>query len=309
MVVTLTANPAIDKTASVEQLRPGELNRLFDVTVDYAGKGVNVSRVVHMLGGRTIATGLLGRDNAEAMKRSLDKFGVAHDFTLIDGAVRTNLKILSADGALTEINEPGISSNKEDWALLEATLMRYAKPDSAFALSGSLPPGAPKDTYKRLAENLKKNGATVIVDADSDAFRAAMEVPPDIVKPNRYELTQYFGISGDPDIETLLALCKKLIARGVSLVALSMGGDGALFCDKEKAYRAPGLSVDAHSPVGAGDSMVAALAYGAAERLPLEDTATLAMAVSAAAVTTTGTKPPPREAVERLKKKVKLENI
>ncbi len=80
-----------------------------------------------------------------------------------------------------------------------------------------------------------------------------------------------------------------------------MGNDGVIRC--------PGLKVKAHSTVGAGDAMVASLAYSWDRKLSLEDTVTLGMAVSAGAVTTIGTKPPSMDVVEELKKQVVMNRI
>ena len=84
------------------------------------------------------------------------------------------------------------------------------------------------------------------------------------------------------------------------MVAISLGQMGALFVTKEKVLRCPGLKVEAHSTVGAGDAMVAALSYGYNQGLSMEECAKLGIATSAGAVTTKGTKPPKRELVDAL---------
>jgi 1-phosphofructokinase len=107
----------------------------------------------------------------------------------------------------------------------------------------------------------------------------------------------------------MVVMCRKLLDRGVALVALSLGEEGAIFVSKEGAWRAPALPVTARSTVGAGDSMVAAIVYGVEQKMPVEECITLAMAVSAGAVTTEGTKPPALSLIEELRQKVILRKL
>jgi len=149
----------------------------------------------------------------------------------------------------------------------------------------------------------------VIIDADGEAFSEALAAKPDFIKPNKFELSQYFGVNDDLPPEKYAGLCGRLIERGIRTVALSMGKQGAVFAAREETLYAPGLSVRALSTVGAGDCMVGALACAFEKGLRLRDAAVLAMAASAGAVTTHGTKPPPKSLVDELMPLVKLETI
>ncbi|MDR1956806.1 MAG: 1-phosphofructokinase [Treponema sp.] len=313
MIVTVTLNPALDKTAAVDVMRANGLNRLRDITVDAGGKGVNVSAMIQALGGSSVAAGFAGGATGEALLSRLAERGIPHDFVRIQEATRINLKVVAVDGQLTELNEPGPVIQPDEWERLEQKLRGLAATGTVFVLSGSLPSGLPADTYKRLTLTLRSAGAQVFVDADGAAFRSALEAPPDYIKPNRYELLQCFGLEHDaPSGITeagLIGLCRKLLERGVKLVALSLGAEGALFVSAEAAWRGEPLPVLVRSTVGAGDSMVGALAYGIAAGLPLEQSLALSMAASAAAVTTAGTNAPDRPAVETLLKQVLLRRL
>jgi 1-phosphofructokinase len=149
----------------------------------------------------------------------------------------------------------------------------------------------------------------VVVDADGEAFRQALEAPPQVIKPNRFELLQYYGLPKDAPDEKLPALCRPLLDKGVEWVALSMGSDGAMFFTPRKAARALALDLPVRSTVGAGDSMVGALAYALEAGLGFEDTIRLAMAASGGAATTEGTNPPSLQLVEELKMKVDIRPI
>jgi 1-phosphofructokinase len=258
MILTVTLNTALDKTAVVDVLRTNALNRLRDITLDAGDKGVNVSAMVKALGGPTLAVGFAGGYAGDELLARIAERGIEHDFVRIKAMTRINLKVMAADGRLTELNEPGPVIRDEEWDALEKKLAARAGAGNIFVLSGSLPQRIPVDIYKRLCITLRSAGARVFVDADGEALRRALEAPPDYIKPNRYELLQYFGEEDDgKHTEAYLGgLLKKLLDRGVSLAALSMGHEGALFASPEGFWRGEPLPVPVRSTVGAGDSMV-----------------------------------------------------
>lgn len=301
MIVTVTDNPSIDKTAELNKLEPGALNRLQNVLSDAGGKGVNVSKTLAMsLGYSSLATGFVGA-NAEQFLGTLAPFDFTLDFiALPNSTTRTNLKIIDADGALTELNEPGIEASDVDLESLAQKLESLASADTLFALSGSLPQRCPLDYYAALTERLHRRGARVFVDADGPALALALEQTPDFIKPNRYELLKYFGADERSTERDLIAMCRELRRRGVSLVALSMGADGAMFFSESGDFKARAVDVAVQSTVGAGDAMVAALCFGIERALPMKQTFRLAMAVSAGAASTPGTKPPSKQLVDEL---------
>ncbi|MDR0411354.1 MAG: 1-phosphofructokinase family hexose kinase [Treponema sp.] len=315
MIVTVTLNPALDKTARIDVMCPNALNRLRDVQLDAGGKGINVSAMIRALGGESIAVGFAGGGaGAELLSRIAQK-GLHTDFVHIAAVTRTNLKVVDNDGALTELNEPGPYISDGEWFAMERKLVGLAIKGNTVVLSGSLPAGLGKDTYKRLSAMLRKNGVAVFLDADSEAFKLALEnepeAIPDYVKPNRFELLQYFGIVDDERITDaeLVALCRSLLDKGVKLVALSMGGDGAMFVNRSGVWRAPGLQVQVRSTVGAGDGMTGALVYGFANALQDEQCFALAIAASAGACTTEGTNPPDSASIDKLLKLTRIEKI
>jgi 1-phosphofructokinase len=315
MIITVTLNPALDKTARLDALRPNALNRLQDVTLDAGGKGVNVSAMIRSLGGESIAVGFSGGAAGEELEALVAKKGLRADFVRIAALTRTNLKVIAGGGKLTEFNEPGPEILPAEWAELERKLSAYGIRGNIVALSGSLPAGLGADTYKRLSMMLRRAGAAVFLDADGEALKLALEAGPegipDYIKPNRYELLQYFGIPGDEGVTeaALVELCRALIDRGLKLAALSLGKDGALFVNAKGVWRAPAVPVEVRSTVGAGDSMTGALVYGFEHGLEPELCFALAMAASAGACATEGTNPPSRELVDKLLTQAVMEKI
>ena len=306
MSVTVTMNPAIDKTVDIDYLEKGDLNRIKRVEMDAGGKGINVSKTIKALGGDSIAAGFIGGSSGSIIKNVLSGMGIATDFVEVEGETRTNLKVVEAKGNVTELNEPGPRVSGPQLEELLCKLESYAGPDTLFVLAGSIPAGVPGDIYRIITERVHEKGSKVLLDADGELFSESLKASPDMLKPNRSELERYFDMDYRASEKELVKLGERLMDGGVSMTAISLGQMGALFLTKDKKYRCQGLKVKAHSTVGAGDAMVAAMAYGWDRKLPLEDCIRLCMGVSAGAVTTIGTKPPSRELVDELAAQAEL---
>ena len=306
MIVTLTLNPALDKTAKLDELQIGELNRLQDIVVDIAGKGISVARMVSVLGETPLTTGFMGEGNGEFVLQTLDELKIPSDFVRVKGNIRTNLKVIDRKGYLTEINEPGITVTEADGLKLFEKIAKKATPDTIFVLSGSRCQGIDSEIYAKMIRLIHHHGAKAFLDVDGEAFEGALLEKPDFIKPNRYELLEFFKVKGELSLLELKELCQQLLQKGVPMMALSLGVEGAMFLKGDHCIYGKGLKVTCRSPVGAGDSIVAAIAYGTKRNLSWEDMARLAIAASAGAVTTEGTKPPSREVIEELLLQVEL---
>ena len=309
MIVTVTMNPAIDKTVEIERLRHGGLNRIQKVEYDAGGKGINVSKTIRELGGKSVAMGFLAGNSGKTIANVLGEKGIENDFVWVEGETRTNTKVYEKDGTLTELNEPGPAVTEAAVEKLLEKLEEYAGKDTLFVLSGSIPDGVPKDIYARITRRVHEKGSRVLVDADGELFRIALEARPDMIKPNRVELEELFGLAADACDEELWKAARSLQNQGIETIAVSMGKEGAMFFIGEYQAKCPALSVKIHSTVGAGDAMVAALAYAWEQKNGKEEMVRMCMAISAGAVMTVGTKPPSAELVETLKKQVEIENI
>ncbi len=309
MIITLTLNPALDKTAYIDPLISGGLNRIQKSELDAGGKGINVSKLIAVLNGQSIATGFVGGSNGLALLQMIDELKLKHDFVKVQGSTRINLKLLDAVNGITEINDPGVLVTEEEENLLLDKLFSFITQDSGktiFVLAGSMHLHANHCLYKDLTAKLKSKGAKVFVDADGLAFAEALKAEPDFIKPNKEELLQYFKRENE-NVTTadLIKLCKELInTYSIGMIALSLGSEGAIFVTAEKCAVAPALKVKVSSTVGAGDSMVGAIAYAYSQNYSFEDIVCLAMACSAGAVTTQGTKAPSLDCINNLLKQV-----
>ena len=309
MIVTVTMNPAIDKTIEIDRLNRGNLNRIEKIEYDAGGKGINVSKTIHELGGESIATGFLGGNAGRVIEEILDSRGIKHDFVWVDGETRTNTKVCEQDGTVTELNEKGPEVTPEQLTNLLEKLDDLADDNVLFILAGSIPGNMEKDIYARIIERVHKKGAKVLLDADGELFRKGLEQKPDMIKPNQWEIEELQGFSHGVSDKKLINVAEKMQTEGIDTVVISLGKNGALFVCGSYVAKGMPLKVDVHSTVGAGDAMVAAMAYSFEKKMEPRETARLCMAVSAGAVMTVGTKPPEKQLVEQLMKRVILEEV
>ncbi|MCI8565127.1 MAG: 1-phosphofructokinase [Lachnospiraceae bacterium] len=301
MIYTVTLNPALDKTVEIPSLTIDSVNRITAMRTDPGGKGINVSKVIHKLGGRSVAAGILGGATGRAICSAVQEMGLETSFCFVDGETRTNLKIIDpVNHTNTDINEPGITVSKEVLEELLSRLLANILPGDLVVLSGSLPKGAPKDTYRTWTAACREKGAKVILDADGDRLACGLEASPYLIKPNNHELSLLLGQNLETK-EELAQAAKNLMARyGIAEVVVSMGAEGALYVTEETTIRAEGLKVPVGSTVGAGDSVVAALAVAKERGLSLEETVRLSTATGAANVMCSGTQAAEYEVIEGL---------
>lgn len=304
MIVTVTLNPAIDKTALLDRLRPGDLNRLINISQDPGGKGINVSKTIRALGGRSIATGFLAGDSGHFIERSLDEMGIDTDFVYIAGETRVNLKLIEGDGTLTELNELGPSPDAVHLSMLTDRLLQYASPGTIFVLSGSIPREVPSAIYAQLLRLLKTRGAVVFVDADGEVLDRAVTAGPYLIKPNLREFRQLLGLPAQSELSRLIENARFLFTGDLRLIPLSLGEEGAIFFEERRYTRVAAPQVAVRSVVGAGDAMVAALALAKEGGLSVEDSIRMAMGAASAACMTDGTRPPDQRAAQLLSREI-----
>ncbi len=281
--VTVTLNPAMDRTVTIPHFAAGAVNRVESEQSKPAGKGVNVAFALAAHGFRVAVTGFLGRDNAESFEALFSEKGIEDRFVRLPGRTRTGIKIFDpASRQTTDINFPGLAPSSADLETLRERLAAIESP--WFVLAGSLPGGVDAGIYREMIHSLKARGGKVLLDASGEALRLGIEAGPDIVKPNIHELQALVGrpLPGEPEV---IAAGRELVARGVKLAAISMGGEGACFVTGGEVVRARPAKIEVKSTVGAGDAMVAGILAAQLRGLPLAECAELATAFSVEALT------------------------
>ncbi len=291
MIMTVTLNPAVDKTIALDHLHIGKLNKVNQMTLDAGGKGINVSKVIQSLGGQSLAMGILAGQAGKMIDQTLEKMAIQTHFSWIEGETRTNTKLFDPETQVTtEVNERGPEVTE---AVLDQVLERikaHIELPCQVILSGSVPPSLPRNTYQKMIKAIKALGANVFLDADGELFRQGIKSLPTWIKPNREELENYFGKAIETDQE-LIEAGKHFVNQGVEEVFITLGGQGALYVSRDDVYQMEPLKVSVNSTVGAGDAFVGGLVYGKEKGLSKIECLQLAIATSAGAAMTVGTKP------------------
>lgn len=310
MIYTVTLNPALDKTVEILSLTVDAVNRITEMRTDPGGKGINVSKVISKLGGESTATGILGGDTGRAILSALEEMKLTTWFHFVEGETRTNLKIVDpVCHTNTDINEPGVTVSEEILSGLLKELLEKITDGDIVVISGSMPKGSPKDTYFVWTKACREKGAKVILDADGDLLKAGLKASPYLIKPNNHELSALVGRTLETP-EDLAETARELMKEyGIGKIVVSMGGDGALYVSGDETIYAEGLKVPVGSTVGAGDSVVAALAVAEESGMSLEETVRLSTATGAANVMCSGTQAAEYEVIEGLMPKVVFHKI
>ncbi len=298
MLYAISLNPCLDKTASIARFHPDTPNRVQVERLDVGGKGVNVARVAGELGGDVMLIGFdyWGQPVGSAMAREK----VPCSLIPLAGDLRVNMKLREEEtGRTLEISERGLAASREDIRRITARLLDSVQPGDWVALAGSLPPGAPPETYAKLCRALNEKGCYTAVDCDGEALKAALEARPALIKPNAQEFAALTGTDAG-DTAAAAAACRRLVSEGVEWVCLSQGAKGALLAHGDEVWRCPAASVPVKGTAGAGDSMLAALMLAIGRRLPTAEALRFAAAAAGASVMRPGTLLCRREDAERL---------
>jgi len=247
---------------TVSAFKPYGLNRAQSVMERVGGKGINVARQVKRMGGNVMAFGLIGGETGSRIEMTLQEEGIRTRFVRVAGATRTNIKVVDAlNHAVTEINETGNAVTEEDLRSLEKELTEAICVNDVVVFSGSAPKGTPSDIYAKWIRLCKEKGAKTILDADGALLIEGLKAAPTAVKPNTDELSRIMNqVMQSPDEARVLS--ERLLDYGVEMVLLSQGEIGAHMATRDGTWTAPAPEVRVISTVGAGDSMVAAMAMG-----------------------------------------------
>jgi 1-phosphofructokinase family hexose kinase len=320
-VLVAGPNLTIDRTLTIEELRPGEVLRFDGVTVTPGGKGVNVARVARALGVAALLMGFTpGRTGAAAAGLLADE-GIALAAVPTGGELRSTAVVLERSGRTTVMNEPGPRLAAGDWQRYEDAVRDGLRGHGVLVCSGSLPPGAPDDAYGRLVALARRAGVASIVDSSGAALEAALAAEPDVVVPNLPEAEALLHGRTDETVDArdpgsmrarAGAAAAELVRRGPAAAVVTAGGAGAASAVRRAEGPAksrsperatdgggepdatgqrvadfawhPAPAVTVRNPVGAGDAFAGGLAARLEQGEPFERAVSVAIAIAAASV-------------------------
>lgn len=274
MILTITLNPAIDTRYKIDEFQIDGVFRS-EPSKTAGGKGLNVSRVLKMLGEEVTASGFLGGKSGDWVSDEIKKDGIKDCFIKTNTETRTCIAILG-NGNQTEILESGKQISKVYVEEFLEFFKNNLKKFDTICISGSLPKGIQEDIYKEMCTLAQEK--KVLLDTSGSSLLNGIEGNPYLIKPNKEELE---GLLGRKllTFEELLIGAKELKQKGSKNLLVSLGKDGAIFLDeKNEAYKIVIPKVSIKNPVGSGDSSIAGFAYGLNQNKSLEETLKLSMA-------------------------------
>jgi len=314
MIATVTLNPSLDLTLTVDRLVVDDVIRMRNMRKDPGGKGINVSRVVNTLGGATIAYGFIGGHEGGALSVLLAEEGILNSFVAIDGDTRINVIVSDREsGTQTRINAEGPRVKVENLEKLKERLWKMGGAYCAarfMVFAGSIPPGLPKTVYRDLIEDTQDRGIKAVLDTDGDALKYGVRAKPFMVKPNTYELERLVGrdLKGAGDQEIIKA-AKEVRDMGVEVVTVTRGGGRAVLVTGDRVLLGTPPSVKVINSVGSGDSFIAAFLLALLHGKGFEEAFQWGLAAGAAAAITPGTELLRKEDFYRLVPDAKVEEV
>lgn len=310
MIVTVTLNPSLDKTLTLPRFQPGEVNRAQVTRLDVGGKGINVSRALLSLGMPSLAMGLWGGVTGQFLAAGLRDLGIEYDFVQVQGETRTNLTVRDeSTGSVTKINEPGPQVMADELAEFHSRVRARVARGQCWALSGSLPAGAPAHTYAELIEIIQVGGARAFLDSSGPALKQGWRAQPYVLKCNVEEAQELLGCALDSE-QRLVAAIHALRQSGVQVAVITRGADGAILGAGAELILARPPVVEVKSAVAAGDAALAGLLW--ALYTGVRDWAAVArwcVALGTAAAMQEGSGVGDRQLVEEILPRIKVEKI
>jgi 6-phosphofructokinase 2 len=289
-IVTLTPNPAIDLSTSVDRVVPTLKLRCTPQRRDPGGGGVNVARVVKRFGGDVEAILPVGGFTGQLLRRLLEDEGIPSRFIEVGAQTREDFSVseLSTQSQYRFVL-PGEPLRESEWRECLIALNHSIPKPKFVVASGSLPPGVPGDFYAQAAATARKLGAKFFLDTSGAPLAAALEHGVDLIKPNLREIRDLTGAALADETDWIAAARKYIDAGTVETVALSLGHLGAILITRGQVLRSPPLPMKTVSAVGAGDSFLGAIVYSLAKGDNIANAFRLGVAAGSAALIQEGT--------------------
>lgn len=290
MILTITMNPALDKSTTVEKMIPEKKLRCGQPVIEAGGGGINVSKAIKELGGESLALFPAGGPNGKRLEDLLTATGITSIVVPLKGETRENITVTET-GHFQQFRfvMPGPALEKEDTERCLAAIKAIQPVPGIIVASGSLPPGVPDDFFARLAHLCKSTGSKLIVDTSGAPLQQAAREGIYLLKPNMSELCSLAG-QEYLELDSVTEEAQKIIEKGYcEVLVISMGPAGALLVTKDLSERISAPTVKKQTTVGAGDSMVGGMAFMLDSGQPIQAVARFGVACGTAATMNTGT--------------------
>lgn len=288
-IVTLTINPALDKSTHFSGLVPEQKIRCGNPQYDAGGGGINVSKAIARLGGSSTAIFTSGGATGQKLETLVANENIICKPIPIQSWTRESF--VAVDDATNLQYRFGFTGDALLASEIESVFMEIKALECDFlVLSGSLNEGLSPDFYKEIAQELKSKNCKLIVDASGDSLNKVLEAGVYLIKPNVGELAKLVGVER-LEMEEVSQAAKQIINQsGAEIVVVSLGPQGAVLVTKNSYDFVPAPNVAKKSTVGAGDSMVGGMVWALSQNLSLKEVIRWGVACGSAATMNEGTK-------------------
>jgi 6-phosphofructokinase 2 len=303
-IVSITLNPCVDKSTSVETVASEIKLRCDEPTYDPGGGGINASRAIKKLGGESVAVFTSGGAVGKRLESLLRQESLSIKPVAVIQETRENMIVFERSTTLQfRFGMPGGRlENHEIEACVEAVLAEDA---DYIVGSGSLPPNVPDDFYVQLASRASKK-AKLIVDTSGKALEKLIGTGVYLLKPNIHELEILSGETFNGEEQMITATQRLIEQKMAEVFVISLGAQGAALITAQEVVHFRPPTVRIRSKVGAGDSMVGGITYRLAQGADLIDAVRYGIASGTAAVMNSGTQLCRKEDVETIYPRVKV---
>jgi 1-phosphofructokinase family hexose kinase len=305
LVLTLTINPAIDRTITVDRLVFEDRGYILDHTEVAGGRGINASRLIHGFGGKTVALLTSGGETGAKMEKSLASMGFPYQIMRVRQESRTNFTISDRQGLTVKLNEIGAPLEAHEVNQIRDLVAKYLTKARWLMICGSLPPGVAPHFFCEVIEMAKKQNVRTLLDSDGDALLHALEAKPSIITPNQPEAERLLGRALITRTQFLDAI-GRIQAMGAESVILSLGSRGAIGSGPEGVFEALSPRIDALCPIGAGDALAAALVWSLDKKKPFQEALRWSVAAGTAKAALPGMTFPTLEQTRAINKQVEI---
>jgi tagatose 6-phosphate kinase len=309
MISTVTLNPSIDKTIYIARLAPNDTNRVMRVEIDAGGKGINCARMLRRLGSETEAIALLGGTAGDFVSTVLAKEGIKLHVIATDRPTRNCVCVEESNGLPpTTFNERGGPIEHRELVAMLELVKDVARTSEFMLFGGSVPTGINEDVYKVLIDIAVAGGSKAVLDTDGLPLVEGLKAKPFMIKPNHDEVERLLDITFASKSDVARAALT-LSERGIPLVVISLGKQGAVACYDGMVYYAVPPDVKVASSIGSGDSMIAGMLHALSSGAGIEDALKMGCAAGSATALSSGSDIGVKADVDALLDQVKVTKV
>ena len=308
MILTLTINPAVDRTVMVDRLVFEDRGYILSRSEAAGGRGLNASHVISSFGGKTRALLTRGGAAGQRIDESLASMGFPYEAVNVKAESRINLTISDKQGLTIKLNEVGSELTEVEVDAVRKLVAGRVDKARWLMICGSIQPGVPEDFYREIILLAKKKSVQTLLDTDGEALVRGLEAHPTVITPNQSEAERLLGRAILTRTQSIEAI-QRMQAMGAESVILSLGARGAVACSAEGSFEAVPPRIESLTPIGAGDAMAAAFVWAMDKKKEFYDALRWGVAAGTATASLPGMNFPTFDQVRAIYKQVDVRPI